>query len=132
MILNSILETRSLKEKGESLMGNIQNTFGLNNFKTIKETTKAVEFKNILSGEVVYLLPNKEITIVLNPKMVEGTEEIEKKSHGLIHNTSFSQFPKKNNTGKESICYGYAFKFQSGDELSAFLHEVNSIINIKN
>ena len=56
-------------------MGNIQNTFGLNNFKTIKETTKSIEFKNIKSDEVVYLLPNKEITIVLNPKTVEGTEE---------------------------------------------------------
>ena len=113
-------------------MGNIQNTFGLNNFKTIKETTKSVEFKNTLSDEVVYLLPNKEITIVLNPKTVEGTKEIEKKSYGLNHNTSFSQFPKKNNAGKESICYGYAFKFKSNDELSTFLHELNSIVNIKN
>jgi hypothetical protein len=112
-------------------MGNIQNTFGLNNFKTIKETTKSVEFKNMISEEVVYLLPNKEITIVLNPKTVEGTEELEKKSNGLLHNTSFSQFPKKINAGKESICYGYAFKFQTDDELSAFLHQLNSIISIK-
>ena len=113
-------------------MGNIQNTFGLNNFKTIKETTKSVEFKNMKSDEVVYLLPNKEITIVLNPKTVEGTEELEKNSNGLLHNTSFSQFPKKINTGKESICYGYAFKFQTDDELSAFLNQLNSMISIIN
>ena len=113
-------------------MGNIQNTFGLNNFKTIKETTKSVEFKNMISDEVVYLLNNKEITIVLNPKTVEGNEELDKKSNGLIHNTSFSQFPKKINSGKESICYGYAYKFKSDDELSEFLHQLNSIISIKN
>ncbi|MDQ0970342.1 hypothetical protein QFZ31_000220 [Neobacillus niacini] len=52
-------------------MGNIQNTFGLNNFKTMKETSKAVEFKNIVNNEVIYLLPNKEITIVLNPKRLK-------------------------------------------------------------
>ena len=52
-------------------MGNTQNTFGLNNFKTIKKTLKNVEFKNIVNYEVIYLLPNKEITIILNPKTVE-------------------------------------------------------------
>ena len=107
-------------------MGNIQNTFGLNNFKTIKENQKSVEFKNILTEEVVYLLPNKEITIVLNPKTVEGKEELEQKSHGLLHNTSFTQFPKKMNAGKGSICYGYAYKFQSDEELNTFLHELNN------
>ena len=97
-------------------MGNIQNTFGLNNFKTIKETTKSVEFKNMKSDEVVYLLPNKEITIVLNPRTVEGAEELEKNSNGLLHNTSFSQFPKTINAGTESICSCYAYKFKSDDE----------------
>ena len=126
------MEIRNTNVKGESLMGNIQNTFGLNNFKMIKETTKSVEFKNLISDEVVYLLPNKEITIVLNPKTVEGTEELGKNTIGLLHNTSFSQFPKKINTGKESICYGYAFKFQTDDELSAFLQQLNSKISIKN
>ena len=60
-------------------MGNTQNTFGLNNFKTMKETSKAVEFKNIVNDEVIYLLPNKELTIVLNPKTVEGNEELRRK-----------------------------------------------------
>ncbi|RBP90745.1 hypothetical protein DFO70_109252 [Cytobacillus firmus] len=45
-------------------MGNIHNTFGINKFKTMKETPKAVEFKNIVNNEVIYLLPNKEITII--------------------------------------------------------------------
>jgi hypothetical protein len=108
-------------------MGNIQNTFGLNNFKTMKETSKAVEFKNIVSDEVIYLLSNKEITIVLNPKTVEVNKELEEKSTGLNHNTSFLQFPKRENTGNGPICYGYAYKFQSDDELDGFLREFNKL-----
>ncbi|MDN3015596.1 hypothetical protein PH210_05155 [Paenibacillus sp. BSR1-1] len=57
-------------------IGNIQNTFGLNNFKTMKETSKAVEFKNIVKDKVIYFFPNKEITIVLNPKNVEENKEL--------------------------------------------------------
>ena len=106
-------------------MGNVQNTFGLNNFKTMKETSKAVEFKHIVNDEVIYLLPNKEITIVLNPKTVEENKSLEEKSTGLNHNTAFLAFPKREHTGSGSICYGYAFKFQSDDELGVFLRELN-------
>lgn len=107
-------------------MGNTQNTFGLNKFKTMKETSKAVEFKNIVSDEVIYLLPNKEITIVLNPKTVEGNKVLEEKSTGLNHNTAFLEFPKREHTGNGPICYGYAYKFQSDDELDVFLGELNN------
>ena len=44
-------------------MGNVQNTFGLNNFKTMKETSKAVEFINIVNDEVIYLLPIKRLLL---------------------------------------------------------------------
>lgn len=106
-------------------MGNIQNTFGLNQFKTMKETSKAVEFKHIVNDEVIYLLPNKEITIVLNPKTVEENTSLEKKSTGLTHSTALSAFPKRAHTGNGPICYGYAFKFQSDVELDVFLRELN-------
>ncbi|MFJ8236175.1 hypothetical protein ACIQ34_10555 [Ureibacillus sp. NPDC094379] len=105
-------------------MGNTQNTFGLNNFKTLKETSKAVEFKNIVNDEVIYLLPNKEITIVLNPKTVEENEELKEKSTGLRHSTAFLEFPKRKHTGNDSVSYGYAYKFQSDDELDVFLREL--------
>jgi hypothetical protein len=107
-------------------MGNIQNTFGLNNFKTMKETSKSVEFKNIKNDEIIYLLPNKEITIVLNPKTVVENKELEGQAKGLVHNTSFLKFPKKEHTGNGPICYGYAFKFQSDDELDIFLRKLNN------
>lgn len=108
-------------------MGNIQNTFGLNNFKTIKETSKAIEFKNIETDEIVYLLPNKEITIVLNPKIVEKNKDLQVKSTGLIHNTAFLKFPKREHTGNGPICFGYAYKFQSDDEVDGFLRELKPL-----
>ncbi|WP_281177022.1 hypothetical protein [Neobacillus massiliamazoniensis] len=37
----------------------------------MKKTSKAVEFKNIVNDEVIYLLPNKEITIVLIQKQLK-------------------------------------------------------------
>ena len=108
-------------------MSNVQNTFGLNKFKTMKETSKAVEFRNIETDEVIYLLPNKEITIVLDPKTVEKNIELEEKSTGFNHNTAFLEFPKREHTGNGPIRYGYAYKFQTDDELDVFLREVNNL-----
>ncbi|MCS0822662.1 hypothetical protein NX029_01680 [Cytobacillus firmus] len=114
-------------ERGKDHMGNIHNTFGLNKFKTMKETSKAVEFRNIVNGEVIYLLPNKEITIVLNPKKVEGNKELEEKSTGLSHSTALREFPKREHTGNGPICYGYAYKFLSVEELDVFLDELTKL-----
>ncbi|WP_226619098.1 hypothetical protein [Cytobacillus firmus] len=107
-------------------MGNIHNTFGLNKFKTMKETSKGVEFKHVGNGEVIYLLPNKEITIVLNPETVEGNKKLEEKSTGMRHSTVLREFPKREHTGNEPISYGYAYKFLYEDELDAFLDELNT------
>lgn len=85
--------------------------FTQNNFKVTKKTNKSVEFEHAQNREVVYLLFNGERTIVLDPKTVEGNVELEKRSFGINHNTSFGQFPKKKHMGKESIHYGYSFKF---------------------
>lgn len=108
-------------------MGNIHNTFGLNKFKTMKETSKGVEFKHIVNDEIIYLLSNKEITLVLNPKTVEGNKRLEEKSTGLRHSTALREFPKREHTGIEPISYGYAYKFLSEEELDAFLGELNTL-----
>ncbi|PWW26931.1 hypothetical protein DFO73_10997 [Cytobacillus oceanisediminis] len=39
---------------------------------------------------------------------------------GLNHNTAFLEFPKREHTGNEQICYGYAFKLRSDAELDVF------------
>jgi hypothetical protein len=108
-------------------MGNIHNTFGLNQYKTMKESSKAVEFKNIINDVVIYLLPNKEITIVLDPRQVEGNKELMEKSTGLKHNTAFLGFPKRVHTGNGPICYGFAYNFQSLEDLDVFLGELNHL-----
>ncbi|MDQ0970341.1 hypothetical protein QFZ31_000219 [Neobacillus niacini] len=48
------------------------------------------------------------------------------KSTGLNHHTSFLEFPKREHTGNGPICYGYAYKFQSNDELDVFLRKLNN------
>ncbi|MEH7348239.1 hypothetical protein [Gottfriedia acidiceleris] len=111
-------------------MDHLLKTFNLNNFIFTKETTKAMEFENIQSKDVIYLLPYAEITIALNPEIVEGNVDLENKSHGYTHSTALNRFPKRKHTGKDLIHYGYSFKFQSKEELSSFLYELNNIINV--
>lgn len=106
-------------------MENLIKAITQNNFKVTKETVKAIEFENLQNNEVVYLVPNKEITIVLSPKIVVGNEELEERSFRKLHNTAFKQFPKRKNKGKNPIHYGFSFKFQSDAELSTFLSELN-------
>ncbi|OCA85999.1 hypothetical protein A8F94_14230 [Bacillus sp. FJAT-27225] len=98
-----------------------------NNFKVTKETTKGNEYENMETREVVYLLPNKELTIVLNPKTVEQNGWLKDKVGKYYHSTALNQFPKRKNTGKQPIHYGYPIKFQSTEELSAFLAELNTL-----
>lgn len=112
-------------EGRDGINENLNSVFLKNNFKITKETSKATEFENQDSQEIVYLLPNNEITIVLNPKTVEGNLELEERCHGMYHNTALMQFPKRKNNGKDPIHYGYSFKFQSIAELDSFFKSVN-------
>ncbi|MFI8577554.1 hypothetical protein ACIGEL_17725 [Rossellomorea aquimaris] len=102
-------------------MQNLYTLFKENNFKLTNETLKATEFENIESKEVVYLLPNNELTLVVNPKVVEGNEELGEKAEKIYHSTALRNFPKRKHNGKTPINYGYSFKFQSEEELSSFL-----------
>jgi hypothetical protein len=95
--------------------------FKQNNFKLTNETPKATEFENIESKEIVYLLPKKELTLVVNPKVVEGNEELEEKAERKYHSTALRYFPKRRHKGETAISYGYSYKFQSEEELGAFL-----------
>lgn len=106
-------------------MKGLNAAFDENNYTFIRETSKAIEFENSQSKEVVYLLHNVEISIVLNPKTVENNDSLMNRSSGEYHNTALRQFPKRKNKGKSLIHYGYTFKFQSGNELSTFLTDLN-------
>jgi hypothetical protein len=105
-------------------MEDLKKIFTDNYYKITKETVKSIEFEHVNSGKIVYLLPNKEITVVFGPKVVESDQQLLDRSFGLNHNTSFNQFPKKQHTGKELIHYGYSFKFQSKEEVASFLRMI--------
>lgn len=82
------------------------------------ETTKSMEFEQRGTGEVIYLLMNKEITIVRDPDRVEDTENWKP-----VHNTSLRRFRKKTNQGQTPASYGYPVTFNSAEELSTYLQK---------
>jgi hypothetical protein len=81
-------------------MEKIHAFFKENNFKLTNETPKATEYENIESKEIVYLLPNKELTLVVNPKVVEGNEELVEKAEIKYHSTALRCFPKRRYKGE--------------------------------
>ncbi|MFC9598711.1 hypothetical protein ACFTQL_12490 [Peribacillus butanolivorans] len=110
----------------EDKMAILYRIFKRNNFNLTKKTKKATEFKSIKNGEVLYLLTNKEISIVLNPNTVENNLSL--KGGEESHSTALTQFPKEIHNGKRPISYGYAFKFKTEGELDAFLKSLNDIL----
>ncbi len=93
--------------------------------KKKRETSKATEFKNIQTREVIYLLPTQEIGVVLDPKTVENHKDF--KSEKKYHSTALKKFPKRVNKGQTPIHYGYSFKFKSIGELESFIKRFNEI-----
>ncbi|WP_078550038.1 hypothetical protein [Litchfieldia alkalitelluris] len=104
-------------------MEDILKVFNINSFLFTKETSKAIEFRHIHNKEVIYLLRNKEISIVLNPDTIKET--LIDTSQKKYHSTALSKFPKELHTGKEPIHFGYLFKFENSEELNTFLRELN-------
>ncbi|MEV5037778.1 DUF4145 domain-containing protein [Peribacillus frigoritolerans] len=104
----------------------IDRIFVRNNFKLTKKTKKATEFEHTKNGEVLYLMANKDISIVLNPKTVENTQIFNGGKES--HSTALTRFPKKIKNGKTPTSYGYAFKFKTEEELDAFLKCLNDIL----
>lgn len=105
-------------------MDKLAEVFIQHNYMLTHETTKGLEFENKRTGEVIYLLPNVETTIVLNPKTIEGNAVLKEKVIGLSHSTALKQFSKRKHTGKDPIHYGYSIKFQSPEELGSFLADL--------
>lgn len=104
----------------EELMSRLEHVFYLNYFKLVNKTTKGTEFKGERNGEIVYLIPNKTISIVLDPNTI--SEELRLKSDGIYHSTVLKRFPKRLNNGESEITYGYSFKFDTERELNDFLN----------
>lgn len=100
--------------------------FAKYNFKSTKETTKAIEFEHIISKDVIYALATKGIGIVLHPNTAECLH-LTSRSDGYVHNTALRMFPRRKNEGKTYIHYGSSFKFQSEEELGDFLRGIDEL-----
>ncbi|MEI4831800.1 DUF4145 domain-containing protein [Bacillus sp. FJAT-53711] len=111
--------------KMSNVIEKLYKVFLKNHFHLINKTAKAAEFENVNSKEVVYLLPNKDITIVMNPNTVENHSSF--KSENDYHSTALKKFPKKIKNGKTPTNYGYAFKFKTEGDLDLFLNRVDHI-----
>lgn len=55
-------------------MDNLRRMLREHHYKMTKESSKSTEFQNTRTREIIYLLPNKELTLVLSPRVVEGNE----------------------------------------------------------
>lgn len=89
-------------------------------FYLTNETTKALEYEQKESKEVIYVLPQKEITVVLNPLTIKDSLKCENNKR---FNTSFRKFPKEVNKGKNPNHFGYMFKFKNEQQFLTFLQE---------
>ncbi|MGG7078995.1 hypothetical protein [Clostridium sardiniense] len=106
----------------DNLSDKLKYIFELNGFRSIKETDKGIKFENKKNKEIIYLIPNKRISIVLNPDTI--SEELKLKSEGLFHSTVLREFPKRLNNGQTAITYGYSFKFDTEGKLNTFLNKL--------
>lgn len=109
----------------DNLRDKLEYIFELNGFMKIKETDKGIKFESKDNKEIIYLIPNKRISIVLNPESI--SEELKLKSNGIFHSTVLREFPKKLNKGQTPITYGYSFKFETEGELNTFLNKFKGV-----
>jgi len=103
-------------------MHNLQHIFKAHNFALTNETTKGLEYKHQDTEDIIYLLPTKEINLVVSPLSFDVDLS---QSDGKVHSTALKHFPKRLNGGEQPISFGYSFKFQTEEALSDFLHTLN-------
>jgi len=104
-------------------MHNLRHIFELHNFELTNETTKGLEYRHQETGDIVYLLPTKEINVAVSPLSFNVDLS---QSDGKIHSTALKHFPKRLNGGKQPISFGYSFKFPTEEALSDFLHTLKN------
>lgn len=116
-------EALPLSKEKEDLLS----IFTKNNFVKTYETKKAIEFEHTINHEVIYLLGNRETSIVLHPGTVEQYDDL--KNMGKTRSsTALKQFPKEINKGQNPIQYGYLFTCKTESELDLLLNRLNDLI----
>ncbi len=96
----------------------MEKIFADHHFTLTNKSKKAAEFENSTNKVVVYLLPNRRLTIVLHPETAKSQFGVDGKPY---HNTALRRFPKEMNNGKIPTNCGYPFTFEGAEELNDFL-----------
>lgn len=105
--------------------------FEKNNFILTNNTKHSLEYEFEDGIDVIYLANRKTtITIVVNPITVENNLELnnrKEKGKNPLFGSSYRKFIKKLNKGIDENHYGYAYKFNTPDELDYFLKFLGGI-----
>lgn len=123
-------------------MENLYNKiFEKNHFKMSKNTVHSIEFKYVNGIDYIYLADRIEnITIVVNPITVEKNnahliQELIKENEedsfkdALLFGSSYTKFEKRlSKKAKNNHC-GYAYRFNSPEELDSFLKILSEIFD---
>lgn len=105
----------------------IYHAFTSTGFVLRNKTKKAVEFEHKENEEIVYLLPNKQTTVVIHPDTAAAHFEIPEKPN---YSTALRRFPKESENRKTPISYGFSYKFTHISDLHEFLIKMGSLIKI--
>ncbi|WP_171910754.1 DUF4145 domain-containing protein [Rossellomorea aquimaris] len=105
----------------------IYNVFTSAGFVLSNKTKKAAEFEHKENEEIVYLLPNKQTTVVIHPDTAAAHFEIPEKPN---YSTALRRFPKESEDRKTPISYGFSYKFDHSSDLRDFLMKVGSLTKI--
>ncbi|MGR3763139.1 DUF4145 domain-containing protein [Rossellomorea sp. NS-SX7] len=97
-------------------------------FVLVNKTKKAAEFEHKVNNEIVYLLPNKQTTVVLHPETAASHFDLPEKPS---YSTALKRFPKNQENRKTPISYGYSFKFDEAADLRELLMNIRNLKQIK-
>ncbi|MCA1055724.1 DUF4145 domain-containing protein [Rossellomorea aquimaris] len=96
----------------------VYSAFNDADFVVVNKTKKAAEFEHKLNKQIVYLLPNKQTTVVVHPETAASHFDLPEKPS---YSTALRRFPKSGDNRKTPISYGYSFKFDDTEGLRQFL-----------
>ncbi|MCF0105976.1 MAG: EVE domain-containing protein [Holdemanella sp.] len=89
-------------------------------FRCVKISEQCIEYKNIHTQEIVYMVLQDRLNIVTQPSIY-----MDRYIGFAYHNSLMNRFPKRSNKGKTEIYYGTKYDFINTYELETFLKDFN-------
>lgn len=98
-------------------------------YRKTKEGVHATEFSLVDDPNVVvYLLPNKTISVVINPQT--DARAYNGLNYSIYHNSNMTKFPVEKNNGKQPIHFGLKIEFEESGNLLALLTSIKKYSSI--